>query len=158
MWGPEPPPCHNRSYLSVGGEWIPSMNNRSLLIFLGELRPPILQLISGFLIFTYSWLHLLVRETRSITQSSTPLPYVCPVKNSKMWSGSQKNVTVYSRLTPPPKSLERGRVWIGRRLMYWSFFFFFGKPSHDWCLITFRSQKGAQKTSILNTERQDGQH
>lgn len=43
-------PCHNRSYLSVGGEWIPSMNNRLPLIFLGEPRPPILQLISGFLI------------------------------------------------------------------------------------------------------------
>lgn len=41
-------PCHNCSYLSVGGEWISSMNNRLSLIFLGEPRLPISQLISEF--------------------------------------------------------------------------------------------------------------
>lgn len=43
-------PCHNCSYLSVGGEWIPSINNILSLIFLGEPRPTILQLFTGFLI------------------------------------------------------------------------------------------------------------
>lgn len=46
-------PCHNRSYLTVGGELIPGMNNRSQLIFLGELRSQILQLDPSFSIFTY---------------------------------------------------------------------------------------------------------
>lgn len=82
-------PCHNCSYLSVGGEWIPSMNNRLSMIFLGEPRPPILQLISGFLtLLIYGCIFLWERETRVLV---SPLRlFLCPVKNCKMLSGSWK--------------------------------------------------------------------
>ncbi len=81
-------PCHNRSYLSVGGEWIPSMNNRLSLIFLGEPRPPISQLISGFLIFYLFMAASSCERDKSITQPVCL--FLCPVKNCKMLSGSWK--------------------------------------------------------------------
>lgn len=75
------PPCHNCSYLSAGGERILSMNNRLSLIFLGEARPPIGQ-PPEFMIFTYLWFHLLLRETRLLLNPRRP------VRKCKMWSGS----------------------------------------------------------------------
>lgn len=89
-------PCHNCSYLSVGGEWIPSMNNRLSLIFLGELRLQILQLISGFFILLiYVCILCARREDYSI-----PLRLLlCPVKNCKMLSGSWKLVKCQRGIT-----------------------------------------------------------
>lgn len=98
-------PCHNCSYLSVGGEWISSMNNRLSLIFLGEPRLPISQLISEFsLLLIYR--RILSRDWEWGGRGGgwgllNPLGLLLsPLKKSQMLSGSPK----------PPKMSTRGRT------------------------------------------------
>lgn len=98
-------PCHNCSYLSVGGEWISSMNNRLSLIFLGEPRLPISQLISEFsLLLIYR--RILSRDWEwggrgvRITQSSGPSPLSAEEEPNVEWfSKATKNVNERKNVT-----------------------------------------------------------
>lgn len=136
-------PCHNCSYLSVGGEWIPSMNNRLSLIFLGEPRPPILQLISRFLILLiYGRIFLWERQEYYPTlYASSSVQW----RTAKCWVvlESQKNVNegkchkvcyeCFSRVSADTtaKSSQWGRVWARWQLM-WFIKTFFLFPTASW--------------------------
>lgn len=141
-------PCHNHSYLLVGGKWIPSMNNRLSLIFLGELRPPILQLISRFLILLiYSCIFFWERqEYYSTLYVSSSVQW----RTAKCWAvlESQKNVNegkchkvcyksfsqVSADTTTKSSRQAEFQFWF---IKFMWFFFSFSecKPSDHWCRI-----------------------
>lgn len=105
------------------GEWIPSMNNRLSLIFLGKPRPPILQLISGFLtLLIYGCIFL--RETRVLLNALRL--FLCPLQKVEWFSKARKmsmrkNVTkcVTSASLKYQLTLSTISSKTGRDLIWW---------------------------------------
>lgn len=102
------PPCHNRSYLSAGGERILSMNNRLSLIFLGEARPLIGQLPEILILLIYGSIFLRERQDYYSTPDVQSRSVECEVDSwmtekcqrgenvTKKWKESSSEAAAYA--------------------------------------------------------------